>query len=207
MLRRSTTRSRRKSRNLKLNRATKAAARMSSAICCSRWSTWRDDSRSTPNERSAAPAANSNAGFAKLRLALPPVASIRPKPASTRSKPNGRPSKPRNARGRDRNYLRTSSYKATLTSMRAPNRSPALCFHQQIDQTRGVPAATAPLLDALVELIDQGGHRQRRFVAPRLVQTDAEILAHPVDREAEIELAVEHGERAVIHLPGLRRAF
>ena len=30
----------------------------------------------------------------------------------------------------------------------------------------------------------------------------AEVLAHPVDGEAEVEPALEHGRAAVLHLPG-----
>ena len=44
-----------------------------------------------------------------------------------------------------------------------------------------------------VELVDQRRHRQRRAIAPRLGEADGEILAHPVDGKAEIELALDHG--------------
>ncbi len=37
------------------------------------------------------------------------------------------------------------------------------------------------------------------------LETDAEILAHPVHREAEIEPALVHALPAIVHLPGLRR--
>ena len=40
-----------------------------------------------------------------------------------------------------------------------------------------------------------------------LRETDVEILAHPVDRESELELVVGHRRPAVLHLPGLRGAF
>ena len=58
-----------------------------------------------------------------------------------------------------------------------------------------------------VELIDQRGERQVGAVPPRLGKADIEILAHPVDGEAEIEFAGGHGLVAVLHLPGLRRAL
>ena len=46
-----------------------------------------------------------------------------------------------------------------------------------------------------------------RAVASRFVEADGEVLAHPVDREAEIEFAGDHGLVAVLHLPGLRGAL
>ena len=51
------------------------------------------------------------------------------------------------------------------------------------------PSGLPPsLLHLGVELVDQRGHRQARAVAARLVEADAEVLAHPVDGEAEVEL-------------------
>ncbi len=44
-------------------------------------------------------------------------------------------------------------------------------------------------------------------VAARLGEADAEVLAHPIHRKAEVELAGRHGLVAVFHLPGLRRAL
>ena len=58
-----------------------------------------------------------------------------------------------------------------------------------------------------VELVDQRRHRQPGAVAPRFLEGDAEVLAHPVDGEAEVELALDHGRAAVVHLPALRRAL
>ena len=40
-----------------------------------------------------------------------------------------------------------------------------------------------------------------------LVEHDAEVLAHPLHSEAELELAPRHGVRTVLHLPRLRRAL
>jgi rubredoxin len=61
--------------------------------------------------------------------------------------------------------------------------------------------------DFRVELVDQRRDRQAGAVAARFGETDAEVLAHPVDREAEIEFAGDHGLVAVLHLPGLRGAL
>ncbi len=50
-------------------------------------------------------------------------------------------------------------------------------------------------------------HGKARAVALRLLEADAEVLAHPVHGEAEVELALVHGLAAVLHLPRLRRAL
>ncbi len=42
-----------------------------------------------------------------------------------------------------------------------------------------------------------------RAIPAGFVHADRQILAHPVHREAEIELALRHGLPAVFHLPGL----
>src|SRR5215216_3805113 len=75
------------------------------------------------------------------------------------------------------------------------------------DQARRVPAPSAHLLHFRVKLIDQGGDRKMRAVAPRLAEADRHVLAHPVHRKAEIELAFVHRLVAVFHLPRLRRAL
>src|SRR3546814_1079948 len=71
----------------------------------------------------------------------------------------------------------------------------------------GGPAGAAAGLHLAVELVHQRGDRQAGAVGLGFGQADAEILAHPVDREAEIELALAHGGAPVVHLPGLRGAF
>ncbi|SCM75489.1 hypothetical protein KL86PLE_20157 [uncultured Pleomorphomonas sp.] len=71
------------------------------------------------------------------------------------------------------------------------------------DQARRVPPVAAGGLDVGIELIDEGGQRQTSAAPPRLVENDAEILAHPVDRETEVELAGRHGLPAILHLPAL----
>src|SRR5262249_15145463 len=82
--------------------------------------------------------------------------------------------------------------------------APAL---EQCDQTRGVPSPAARVLDLGIELIHQRRHWKARAVLARLLQDDGEILADPVDGEAEIELALGHALPAVIHLPGLSCAL
>ena len=69
------------------------------------------------------------------------------------------------------------------------------------------PRPPPPCWTSAIELVDQRRHRQRRAVAPRLVEHDRQILAHPVDREAEVELARRHGLPAILHLPGLGRTL
>src|SRR3546814_10735115 len=74
-----------------------------------------------------------------------------------------------------------------------------------MDEAGRIPAPAPTLLHMSVELIHQGRHRQARAVGLRLFEADTQILAHPVDGEAEFELAVEHGAAAILHLPALRR--
>ena len=50
-------------------------------------------------------------------------------------------------------------------------------------------------------------HGQLRAVVARFLQANAQVLAHPLDGEAEVELAVVHRLPAVLHLPRLRGAF
>src|SRR3990167_7091760 len=78
---------------------------------------------------------------------------------------------------------------------------------QRLDQARRVPTSAAALLDALIELVDQRYHRHLRLPALALGHWDAEVLAHPVDGEAVVELAGDHVLPAIVHLPALRRAF
>src|SRR5690606_28457559 len=67
------------------------------------------------------------------------------------------------------------------------------------DQARGVPATVTFGLYVGVELIDQRGQRRRGAAFSRRVERDAQILAHPVDREAEVEPAFDHRLPAVLH--------
>src|SRR3546814_11916523 len=85
--------------------------------------------------------------------------------------------------------------------------SPASVLRQYLHQAGGVPAVAAAGLHLAVELVHQRGDRQAGAVGLGFGQADAEILAHPVDREAEIELALAHGGAPVVHLPGLRGAL
>ena len=57
-------------------------------------------------------------------------------------------------------------------------------------QAGGVPAAAAHGLDLGVELIDQAGDLELCAVGFGLLQDEAEVLAHPVDGEAEVEAAL-----------------
>src|ERR1700683_2695055 len=81
----------------------------------------------------------------------------------------------------------------TPISSRRTKRRQVLLPLQQRDQARRIPALAAHLLYFRIELIDQRRGRQMSAVAPRFGQADAEVLAHPVHREAEIELAGGHG--------------
>jgi hypothetical protein len=65
----------------------------------------------------------------------------------------------------------------------------------------------AGLLHVGIELVDQRRHRHARAVALGLVEHQPQVLAHPVDREAVVELAGDHGLAAVFHLPALGRAL
>ena len=56
-----------------------------------------------------------------------------------------------------------------------------------------------------IVVVDQRGDRQLGAVALRLAATNGEVFAHPVDGEAEVELARVHRLPAIVHLPGLRR--
>ena len=75
------------------------------------------------------------------------------------------------------------------------------------EQAARVPATAVHRLHVGVELIDQCRDRQARAVAGSLGEDDAEVLAHPVDREPVRVLTVEHGLVAVLHLPRLRGAL
>src|SRR5690606_40685493 len=90
---------------------------------------------------------------------------------------------------------------------RFPLSAPMLSALETSQEGRRIPAAAAYLLHFLVELIDQRGDRQPRSVAVGLVEADAEVLAHPVDGEAEIVLACDHRLVPVLHLPGAGRAL
>src|SRR3546814_6525178 len=78
---------------------------------------------------------------------------------------------------------------------------------QPFDQAGSIPAIAAHLLDVGIELIDQGGDRHARAIAPRFGQHQTQVLAHPVHREAKVELIVDHGGAAVFHLPALGRTL
>jgi osmotically-inducible protein OsmY len=74
-----------------------------------------------------------------------------------------------------------------LASRGPPRRSASSA--QPLDQARGVPAAAAQRLHVGVELVDQRRHRQPAPLRCASSRHSAEVLAHPVDREAEVELS------------------
>src|ERR1019366_10175279 len=77
-----------------------------------------------------------------------------------------------------------------------PSRPPPF---QPRRQAGGVPAPPAHGLQFGVELVDQGGALQPGAIGAGLVEHQAQVLAHPVDREAKIELARHYGLPAVVH--------
>src|SRR6185295_1629383 len=97
--------------------------------------------------------------------------------------------------------LRRPSIAAPLFAISEQRRS----LVQPRNQCGGVPSLAAHLLHVGIELVDQRGDRQLGAVLARFTEADRQVLAHPVDREAEVELAGVHGLVAVLHLPGLRR--
>src|SRR6267378_5332387 len=78
---------------------------------------------------------------------------------------------------------------------------------QPPDQTGGIPAAAAHLRYLVVEAGDRLGYGELSADLPCRLGADAQILSHPVHREAKIELVLDHGLAAVLHLPGLRSAL
>src|SRR5262249_51444772 len=58
---------------------------------------------------------------------------------------------------------------------------------QPTDQARGVPAPPAHLRDLVVVACDRLRNGERGSVLARGFRADAQILAHPVDGEAEVE--------------------
>src|SRR5258705_7753521 len=78
---------------------------------------------------------------------------------------------------------------------------------QPPNEAGGIPAAPAHLRYLVVEAGDHLGDRELGADFPSGLGADAQILSHPVPRKAEVELVVDNGLAAVLHLPGLRRAF
>lgn len=89
----------------------------------------------------------------------------------------------------------------------AVDAGPGCHFFEAGQQGRRIPAIAAERLDVAVELVDEGGHRKLGAVVPGLGEDDIQILAHPVDREAEVILAFVHGLVAIFHLPGTSRSL
>src|SRR5713226_4133490 len=78
---------------------------------------------------------------------------------------------------------------------------------QPPNEAGSIPAAPARLRYLVVEAGDHLGDRERSADLPCGLGADAQVLSHPVHRKAEVELVLDHGLAAVLHLPGLRRAF
>src|SRR5258705_12247213 len=78
---------------------------------------------------------------------------------------------------------------------------------QPPDEAGGIPAAPARPRYLVVEARDHLGDRELSADFPRGLGADAQVLSHPVHRKAEIELVIDHGLAAVLHLPGLLRSF
>src|ERR1700722_15775443 len=74
-------------------------------------------------------------------------------------------------------------------------------------QARCVPPLATQFLDLGIERVDQGCDWKAGAVSPCFGQTDRQILAHPFDREAEIEFGLVHGLVGVLHRPGLGGAL
>src|SRR5215468_11430062 len=161
---------------------------MRSATCCSRSSTSPAISRPIPRRRFGMRTPSSNAASDKSRPNWPGPAATPPTLRSTSWRPSGSAPKPP---------------KTAANS----SEGPSSVVRQEVYQTRGIPAVAATRLHLGIELVDECCHRQPRFVALGLGQADAQVLAHPVDGEAEVELALDHGVGAVVHLPGLRGAL
>src|SRR5262245_35153639 len=68
------------------------------------------------------------------------------------------------------------------------------------DQARRVPAPAAHRLNVGVEIVNHGDEVELDAVAFRLLEHERQILAHPIDREAEVETALDHGFPSVFHL-------
>src|SRR5213594_1736467 len=78
---------------------------------------------------------------------------------------------------------------------------------QPADQAGGIPTAAAHPRYLVVEAGDHLGDGELGANLPCRLGADTQVLSHPVNREAEVELVVDHGLAAILHLPGLRRAL
>src|SRR5213592_706388 len=78
---------------------------------------------------------------------------------------------------------------------------------QPPDQARGVPAAAAHLRYLVVETGDRLGDGKLRAVLPCRFGADAQVLSHPVHRKTEVELVLDHGLAAVLHLQDCAAPF
>src|SRR5678815_2142526 len=92
-------------------------------------------------------------------------------------------------------------------SSRPPReRAPAhasLALAQIADEARRIETAAALGLHPRIELVDERGDRKGRTPRPRFGETQSQVLAHPVDGEAEVELVGQHRAAPIFHLPRL----
>src|SRR5262249_38295156 len=145
-------------------------------------------SRPIPRLRSGTRTPSLSAASARSRPNWRTPAAAPTTPASTNWRPSGSASRPPKSTA-DRGGL----------FLREIGRS---VVRQQVYEARCIPAAAAARLHLGIELVDEGGRWQAGLVALGLGQADVEVLAHPVDGEAEVELVLDHGVRPVVHLPG-----
>src|SRR5690606_24178769 len=80
-------------------------------------------------------------------------------------------------------------------------------FFEAGDERGGIPTLAAHRLYLGVIAVDDFSDRQLRAIAGGFFHGDAEVLAHPVDGETEVELVVDHGFPAILHLPRGGGAF
>ena len=76
-----------------------------------------------------------------------------------------------------------------------------------MDEARGIPTATTAIADLGIKLVDERGDRKPSLQPARFLQAHAKVLAHPLHREAKLELAAAHRRTTIVHLPALRGAF
>src|SRR3546814_1634624 len=74
-------------------------------------------------------------------------------------------------------------------------------LRKPFDQHARIAPSVPHRLQIGIELIDQRRDRQHRAVGARFLEREAQVLAHPVDREAEVELDLRHRApaRSVAH--------
>src|SRR3546814_20348023 len=74
-------------------------------------------------------------------------------------------------------------------------------LRKPFDQHARIAPSGPHRLQIGIEPIDQRRDRQHRAVATRFLEPATQVLAHPVDRDTEVELARRHGAPAVAYPP------